>query len=706
MSTPKYLDENLSFCERAADLVDRMTLEEAAGQLRYDAQPVERLGVKRYNWWNEALHGVARCGMATVFPQAIGLASTFSPPLIEEIAKAISVEARAKYNSFQKEQDYGIYKGLTFWSPNVNIFRDPRWGRGQETYGEDPFLAGALGVSFVKGLQGDHPKYWQAAACAKHFAVHSGPEKDRHCFNAEATPKDMEETYLPAFEALAKAGVAGFMGAYNRTNGEPCCASPALQKILKERWGWDGYFTSDCWAIADFHMHHKVTDTATESAALALHNGCQLNCGNVYLQLLLAMQEGLVTEAEIRDAAKKLMEVRMRLGMFDRQTPWDGLTPREVDQSKHQQLNLQAAQQSLVLLKNDGLLPLKAEQIATIAVIGPNADSQEALNGNYHGTANRYVTVLEGIREAMPAAEVLYTKGCHLYRDELESPGYYGDCYSEAVAMARRANVVVLCVGMDENIEGEEMPNNGSYPGIKGDKADLLLPRIQRDLLRRVMDTGTPCVVINMTGSAIDLQNAASKANAIIQAWYPGAKGGEAIAQLLLGRFNPSGRLPVTFYHNEDPLPDFTDYGMAGRTYRYLKAEPLYPFGYGLSYTRFYFAGAKVHFENDELVAQAEVSNLGKMDGEEVVQLYVRHQSKTVRTPHHELKGVVRISLAAGETGHVALRVPLRMLSTVQENGERVLEAGQYTLFMGGSQPDERSQALGMPQCAQMEFTL
>ena len=689
MEKARYWDETLSFEERARDLVSHMTLEEAASQLRYDAPAIERLGVKEYNWWNEALHGVARCGMSTVFPQAIGLAAMFDPDGMEAMGRVISLEARAKYNAFQQQKDYGIYKGLTFWSPNVNLFRDPRWGRGQETYGEDPYLSGLLGSRFVKGLQGDDPRYLQAAGCAKHFAGHSGPEKLRHEFDARISPKDMEETYLPAFHALARAGVAGFMGAYNRTNGEPCCASPTLQHILHDRWKWKGYFTSDCWAIADFHTRHHVTDTAPESAALALKNGCQLNCGNTYLQMMIAHQEGLVSEEDIRAAARQLMEIRLRLGMFDQKTPWDGVTYDAVDQQAHQELNLRLAEKSLVLLKNDGLLPLDGQKIRTIAVIGPNADSVVPLNGNYHGTASHYVTVLEGIRAALPDARVLYTKGSPLTQDELESPGYYGDCFSEACTQAARADVTVLVVGLDETVEGEGMD----------DKPDLLLPRIQRDLMRRVLDMGKPTVIVNMTGSAMDLQEAGEKANAVVQAWYPGSLGGQAVAKLLLGQINPSGRLPVTFYHNDDPMPAFTDYSMEGRTYRFLRQPPLYPFGFGLSYTAFAFGGCSVKAEEEGVRVEATVQNTGDRAGEIPVQLYLRHESPRTRTPNFSLRGVSRVSLAPGEGQRVSFFVPREELKTVQDDGSAILESGAYTFFVGGSQPDERSRELGAPEC-------
>ena len=478
----KYQDESLSFEERARDMVDHMTLEECASQMLFGAARVERVGIQFYNWWNEALHGVARCGMATVFPQAIGMAASFDPELLKEVGDAISTEGRAKYNMYQKYEDYGIYKGITFWSPNVNIFRDPRWGRGQETYGEDPFLTARMGVAFVEGLQGNDPRYLKTAACAKHFAVHSGPEKLRHEFDAQATLQDMEETYLPAFKALVDCGVEGFMGAYNRTNGEPCCGSEALlADLLRKKWGFKGYVTSDCWAISDFHLHHGITETPVESVALALKNGCDLNCGNMYAYLMKAYEEGVITEEMIRTSAARLLTTRMKLGMFDRKTPFDSIGMDVVDCPEHQELNLKMARESLVLLKNNGILPLDKKKIRKIAVIGPNADSVTALEGNYHGTANQYITILEGIRAEFPGARVNYSEGSHLYKPSLVDSGYPGDRLAEAKGMTDETDVVILVTGMDETIEGEEIA--GMEFG--GDRQELYLPECQRELVKQ-----------------------------------------------------------------------------------------------------------------------------------------------------------------------------------------------------------------------------
>ncbi len=696
MSKPAYLDETLSFEQRARDLVARMTVQEAADQLCFNAPAIPRLGVKAYNWWNEALHGVARCGLATVFPQAIGLAATFDTEAVGKMAEIISTEGRAKFNAFQKEGDCGIYKGLTYWSPNVNIFRDPRWGRGQETYGEDPYLTSRLGVAFVKGLQGDDKRYLKAAGCAKHFAVHSGPEAIRHEFDAVASPRDMSETYLPAFEALCKeAKVEGFMGAYNRTNGEPCCASPALLgRTLREDWGFDGYTVSDCWAIADFHLHHAVTPAAPESAALALNNGCNLNCGNTYKHLISALEKGLITEELIRENCVRAMTTRMRLGLFDAATPWDQLGYEVVDCDAHRAYNLELSRKSLVLLKNDGLLPLNETKIGSIAVIGPNADNNTALVGNYHGHYGAATTVLEGLQQALPQTKVLRSRGCHLWKDEGENPGYAGDGVSDALAVARMAQAVVLCVGLDETIEGEEMGNKGEK--WTGDKPDLLLPECQRILMEAVLKLNKPTIIVNMTGSAVDLGKAGEQANAVVQAFYPGAQGGRAVADLLLGRFSPSGRLPVTFYHNDDQLPDFTDYSMEGRTYKYFAGKPLYPFGFGLSYTRFEYSGLTLEpaKPGEALRGSVRVKNIGDRDGDEVVQVYIRHQNAPVRTPKHQLAHFGRVSLKAGEETVYRFELPAKSLALIADDGSFFFEHGRFTVFAGGSQPDERSQEL------------
>ncbi|MDE7131127.1 MAG: glycoside hydrolase family 3 C-terminal domain-containing protein, partial [Lachnospiraceae bacterium] len=476
---------------RAEELVGRMTLEERAGQLRYDAPAIERLGIPAYNWWGESLHGVARAGIATVFPQAIGMAASFDDALIGEIAGCIATEGRAKYNEFSAENDRDIYKGLTFWSPNVNIFRDPRWGRGHETYGEDPYLTSRLGVAYVKGLQGDG-EVMKAAACAKHYAVHSGPEAMRHEFNAEATAKDMEETYLPAFEALVtEAHVEAVMGAYNRTNGEPCCGSKTLiQDILRGKWKFEGHFVSDCWAIKDFHENHMVTSTPAQSAAMAINAGCDLNCGSTYLHLLAAYEQGLVTEEAITEAAVRLYTTRYLLGLFDK-TEYDDISYEAVECKEHVALADQITKESVVMLKNDGILPLDINQIRTIGIIGPNADSRKALMGNYHGTSSEYVTVSEGIqRYAEGRARVLYSEGCALFEEKTESLAMKGDRLTEAKIVAKHSDVVVLCIGLDETLEGEEGDTGNSY--ASGDKLDLLLPKSQTDLMEPVSSVVKP----------------------------------------------------------------------------------------------------------------------------------------------------------------------------------------------------------------------
>lgn len=512
--------------KKAEALVADMTLEEKAEQLKYGAPALKRLGIPAYNWWNEGLHGVARAGQATVFPQAIGMGATFDADLVKEMADVIATEGRAKYNAYSGKEDRDIYKGLTFWSPNVNIFRDPRWGRGHETYGEDPYLTSRLGVAFVEGLQGDGETL-KAAACAKHFAVHSGPEAVRHEFDAEATPKDMEETYLPAFQALVQeAGVEAVMGAYNRTNGEPCCGSPKLQKILREDWGFEGHFVSDCWAIRDFHEHHMVTKNARESAALAINNGCDLNCGNTYLHILGAVQDGLVSEETITEAAVRLFTTRFLLGLFD-ESEYDAIPYTEVELPAHLALAEKAAQESFVLLKNNGILPLEKSKIKTIGVIGPNANSRAALVGNYHGTASRYVTILEGLQDYLGEdVRVLTSTGCELFRDRTENLAFPADRLSEAKIVADNSDVVVLCVGLDETLEGEEGDTGNSY--ASGDKIDLQLPQVQRDLMEAVKETGKPVVLCLMAGSDIDLSYASEHFDAVLQLWYPGAQGGMA----------------------------------------------------------------------------------------------------------------------------------------------------------------------------------
>ena len=673
---------------KALELVAQMTIEEAAGQLRYDAPAIDRLGVPAYNWWNEALHGVARAGTATSFPQAIGIAAAFDPELVKALGDVAATEGRAKYNAASKHGDRDIYKGLTFWSPNVNIFRDPRWGRGHETYGEDPLLTSALGVAYVKGLQGEG-ETMKSAACAKHFAVHSGPEALRHHFDAVASKKDMAETYLPAFHALVDAGVEAVMGAYNRTNGEPCCGSHQLQKILRDEWGFEGHFVSDCWAIRDFHTGHMVTDTPEESAALALKEGCDVNCGNTYIYMMKALEQGLVTEEQIRKSAVRLFTCRYMLGLMDG-SEYDDIPYTAVECDAHIARADEASRKACVLLKNDGLLPLSADRLNTLGVIGPNANSRAALIGNYHGTSSRYVTVLEGLQDALEGkARVLYAQGSHLFKDREENLAVPDDRISEALAVAECSDAVVLVLGLDETLEGEEGDTGNA--AASGDKADLLLPESQRRLMDAVLAVGKPTVICLMAGSAIDLGAAAERADAVLLTWYPGARGGRAVADILLGKTSPSGKLPVTFYHNDQlsKMPQFTDYAMAGRTYRYIEEAPLYPFGYGLTYGDCRVASAR---RVDGGVV-AEVVNAGTVDTEEVVQVYAQNEGSENAPRNPRLVAFKRIRVPAGQTVKVALDIPAERLKVVDADG-RFVDEGTPVFYVGLGQPDARTEAL------------
>ena len=677
--------------KKAHALVAQMTLEEKASQLRYDAPAIDRLGIPAYNWWNEALHGVARAGTATSFPQAIGMAAMFDDALLEQLGDVAATEGRAKYNALSAEDDRDIYKGLTFWSPNINIFRDPRWGRGHETYGEDPYLTARLGKAYVHGLQG-HGETMKTAACAKHLAVHSGPEALRHRFNAEATPKDMEETYLPAFEAcIVDAKVESVMGAYNRTNGEPCCGSKALLvDTVRGKWGFEGHVVSDCWAIRDFHEGHMVTQTPAQSAALAMEMGCDLNCGNTYLYMMQAVEQGLVTEEQITVSAERLFTTRYLLGIMGEGSEYDAIGYDAIECEKHLALAQKAALESCVLLKNDGLLPLNPDTVGTIGVIGPNANSRVALIGNYHGTASRYTTVLEGIQDAMAGkGRVLYAEGCHLFKDRVEHLAWADDRYSEAVAVAKNSNVVVLALGLDETLEGEEGDTGNA--AASGDKLDLLLPEPQRGLLHKVLEVGKPTIVLLLAGSAIDLSEAQEKASAVMLCWYPGAGGGKAIADLLFGRVSPSGKLPVTFYHNDAlaEMPDFTDYSMKNRTYRYYTGTPLYPFGYGLTYGDVNVTGLTA----DRTAATVTLENRGAAT-EEVVQLYIHDNGSADAPTNPILCGFLRVSLGEGEVKTVTVSIDPAALTVVNDAGERIPGSGSWTLYAGLGQPDDRTAQL------------
>ncbi len=672
---------------QAESLVVQMTLEEKASQLRYDAPAIPRLGIPAYNWWNEALHGVARSGTATVFPQAIGLAAMWSEETLKRIAETISTEGRAKYNGYSAMGDRDIYKGLSFWSPNINIFRDPRWGRGHETYGEDPYLTARLAVRFIRGLQGDG-KYLKCAACAKHFAVHSGPEAVRHEFDAEVSPKDLAETYLPAFEAAVTEGhVEAIMGAYNRVNGEPACGSKKLlTELLREKWEFDGHVVSDCGAIYDFHTKHMVTDTAPQSAALALKSGCDLNCGNTYLHLLEAYQEGLVTENDITQACLRVFTTRCMLGLFADDCEYDRIPFAECDTFENNALALEAAEKAMVLLKNNGVLPLDKDKIRTLAVIGPNADSIPVLEGNYCGKSSRNTTFLEGIRAYCDKnnIRVMYAKGCAINGDTEEAHALPYDRLSEARLCAANADIVIACVGLDPTLEGEWTEDSDG--NLIGDKPDLQLPLCQQKLLQTLTQCGKPMVTVLSTGSALNV----SVGDAILLTWYPGQAGGTALARILFGETNPSGKLPITFYKDLKDLPDFTDYSMKGRTYRYYSGVPLYPFGFGISYSRFSVVSAEFIRHREDSCVIATVQNDGPYDGETVIEVYVRSTSEYAPA-NAALCGFGRVYIPSEGSARIEIPLSRNTFTVVNSEGMRISDGQEYILYVGISQPDVTS---------------
>ncbi len=833
-SLPPYKNPSLHIEKRVDDLISRMTLEEKVSQMMNAAPAIERLGIPAYEWWNEALHGVARAGYATVFPQAIGLAATWDTDLMHQVADVISTEARAKHHEFIRHNEHARYEGLTFWSPNINIFRDPRWGRGQETYGEDPFLTSRLGVAFVKGLQGDDPRYFKVIATPKHYAVHSGPEPERHRFDATADERDLRETYLPAFRATIVEGHAdSVMCAYNRTNTEPCCANKRLMTdILRKEWGFDGYVVSDCGAISDIWKGHKFAKSESQASAMAVKAGTDLACGREYSSLIAAVKDGLISEAEIDLAVKRLMTARFRLGMFDppEKVLYAQIPFSENDSPAHRALSRKAAQESIVLLKNENhTLPLNKD-IKTIAVIGPNANVQEVLLGNYNGQPSKSVTPLEGVRSKVSAdTKVLYAPGTFkiglsslpisssaltvsgqgsaaglkgeyfnnremkgepaLTRTDAEvnfdwgtfSPGpqipaqnfsvrwtgklvapksgnyvlgaagdgawrmlvdrkllieelanrrtktitkeitleagrvydirfeYYaaGNPYTavkliwsppgleetlrrEAVEQAGKADIVVMCLGLSPLVEGEEM--EVKLEGFRGgDRTSITLPKLQEELLKEVQALGKPVVVVLLNGSALAVNWANDHVPAILDAWYPGEEGGAALADVLFGDYNPAGRLPVTFYKSVDQLPPFTDYSMQGRTYRYFKGEPLYPFGFGLSYTKFKYDKLKLSAARlkagAELKITAEVQNVGDRSGDEVVQLYLSDVAASVPVPIRSLAGMQRVSLKPGEKQNVSFTLSPTQMSLINDSGKRVIEPGEFLVSVGGKQP-------------------
>ena len=692
-----WYDSSLSIEERVDGLVGAMTRREKIAQMLHSAPPIPRLGVPSYNWWNECLHGVARAGVATVIPQAIGMAASFNEDLMFKVSEAISDEARAKYHKAVKQENRGIYFGLTYWTPNINIFRDPRWGRGQETYGEDPYLTARLGVTFCKGMQGDDPKYLKLVATPKHYVVHSGPEPLRHEFDAVVNQRDLHETYLPHFKAcIQEAGAWSVMGAYNRTLGEPCCGSKTfLQNILRDEWGFEGYVVSDCWAIKDFHEHHKITETAAESAAMAVRNGCDLNCGDMYPALNEAIEQELITEEEIDVSVKRLFIARMKLGMFDSddQVPYASIPPEIVRCDKHIDLALQMARESIVLLKNNGILPLKKE-LNHLTVMGPNADNDVALYANYSGFSPEMVTPLDGISSKLSVGgSLFYKEGCHLYLDEPIKDNIGRN-------MGDHTEAVIAVLGNTTELEGEEGGVALSDGG--GDRTQIGLPGRQLELLKLLHSKGRPVILVLLSGSAIDVAELEPYADAIIYGWYPGEQGGNAIADVIFGDYNPAGRLPVTFVKSMDQLPDFKDYNMKGRTYRFMEEEPLYRFGYGLSYTTFEYQNPTIDTpdysmqdaENGKSVhLSVEVSNTGDIDGDEVVQLYVSDVEASVPVPIRHLEGFRRIHLKAGDTESVTFEIKPDQLVCYSDDGKAFLESGIFQISIGGGQPDDPSSA-------------
>ncbi len=692
--------------QKAKELVAKMTVEEKISQLLYNAPAIERLGIDEYNWWNEGSHGVARAGTATVFPHAIAMASTFDPELVGEVADVISTEGRAKYNKHVKYGDHDIFKGLTFWAPNINIFRDPRWGRGQETFGEDPFLTSQLGVSFIKGIQGDG-EFLKAGACSKHFAVHSGPEKTRHGFDAVVDMHDMWETYLPAFEKTVKSGVAGVMGAYNRTNGEPCCAhSYLLVDVLRKKWNFDGYIVSDCGALGDIYKFHKFVETKAEAAAVSLKNTCDLNCGETYDALIDAYEQDLVTEDEITAAAENLFTIRYLLGEFEEVRPYSDIGFDKLDSKEHKALNLKTAEQCIVLLDNkDNFLPLDKNTNKKIAVVGPNSLSVTALEGNYNAYASEYVTVADGIRRVFKDAEISVEKGCNYCDEYLNHWSGFQNMISDGIATAAEADITILALGLDQSIEGEDTGFDNDYTSC-GDKRTLYLPATQQKLAEAVCDVCDNVVVVLLCGSSIDVgEKVRNHAKAVIHAWYPGSLGGLALANILAGEANPSAKLPVTIYKGDHDMPDFEDYSMKGRTYRYIDGDALYPFGFGLSYTNYKYDNAKlVSADGEKITVSAEVENAGGIAGKEIVQVYAAYTDSRVATPHWQLCSLKSVPLEAGEKKEVTLDIDRYWVKAVTMDGERVDPDGKITLYIGGHQPDSVSNKLLGYSCLEIEL--
>ena len=706
IAIPKYSNTSLDFETRASDLVLLMTLEEKISQLGDGAPAIPRLNIQEYHWWNECLHGVARAGTATVFPQAIGMAASFDTNTMWEVADIISDEARAKHHEAQRNKNYNIYNGLTFWSPNINIFRDPRWGRGHETYGEDPYLTGQMGMQFVKGLQGNDPKYFKVIATAKHFAVHNGPEPNRHSFNVLPSKRDLWETYLPAFKDLiVDAKVYSVMGAYNRVDGESASASwMLLSDILRKQWGFEGYVVSDCGAINDIFDSHKIVNTQEEAAALGIRRGCDLNCGSVYQRALKkAVSQGLIGIKEINLSVYRLMLARMKLGMFDptELVPYAQI-PFELNNSRaHDDMALKMAHKSMTLLKNNGILPLNKNLIKKIAVIGPNADNINALRGNYYGSASNPVTIINGIKaKAGTEIEVVYHKGVSLVTSQNKDSLVLS---KEILKDIETADVALFVGGLDATWEGEESnemrAHNGEDGFLGGDRTKIELPEVQLNALKAMTKTGTPVVFVLLAGSAVSFNGLEQELEGLLAAWYPGQRGGDAVADVLFGEYNPAGRLPVTFYSSTDELAGFEDYNMRagkGFTYRYYNGEALYPFGHGMSYTKFKYSDMTIDKTNivksDEILVSVKVKNTGVLDGEEVVQLYIKDVESTTWMPLKQLREFKRISLKKGEQKTVEFKLKaiedLRHYDATKQS--YVVEPGDFEIQIGSSSKDIR----------------
>lgn len=708
-----FQDKSLPVDERVSDLISRLTLEEKISQMMNGTPAIERLKIPAYDYWNEALHGVGRAAAATVFPQAIGLGATFDSDLSYRVSTAISDEARALYNATNEKGYYNQYNGLTFWTPNINIFRDPRWGRGQETYGEDPYLTSILGASFVKGLQGDHPNYLKTAACAKHFAVHSGPEQVRHKFDAEVNQKDLWETYLPAFEALVEAEVESVMCAYNRVNGEPCCSDNyLLTDVLRNKWNFTGHILTDCGALEDYYKPegHGVVKTEAEAAALAIKNGISLNCGSTFSALNTAISEGLISENDIDKQLAVLLKTRFKLGMFDPKgtNPYDAISLDVVNGDNHRALAREAAQKSIVLLKNNGVLPLKND-LSKYFVTGPNATSVEALLGNYYGVNSNMVTILEGISAAIePTSQLQYRLGAMLNQKAINPINY-------AIGHAGNSDVSIVVLGLTSTLQGEEGDSLDS--STAGDRLDYDLPENQMYYLKKLRETADknpeskkPIVAIITAGSPVNLSEVEQLADAILYVWYPGEEGGNAVADILFGYVSPSGRLPITFPKSLDQLPEYEDYAMNGRTYKYMDVDPMYPFGFGLSYTNFTYNNFKTEkasiTKTEKVKLHVTLTNSGDVKSDEVVQMYISDVEASVTVPNFQFIKTKRVSLEPGESQDLQFELLPEHFQIVKEDGKRIIEPGLFKVYIGGSSPMQRSEAVGAPKMAELEITI